>query len=214
MANPIFEQFVKYARDPDSCGYERPPEIPCANCDGELVFTGLNHLGTVAFIECNGGCHQAYVVSAGRVERSPDLNERRVVKTAAPSTPVAAPVKSSCPHCGADVPDVAKWVADGRRHQGCLGSEFDRLRAEREEAQAEAAVLRQALIAIDHFAGSKVEGGPYSPEREKTLSAICGLAQGAYLRAGAGKTLLDEVKHLRNVERALDNVIALVRSVR
>lgn len=213
MANPIFEQFVKYARDPDSCGFERPPEIPCARCDGDLVFTGLNTTGTAAFLDCNGECRQCYMVSAGRVERDPDFGQRRVVKTEAPTTPVASPVKFSCPHCGADVPDVAKWVADGRRHQGCLGSEFDRLRAEREEAQAESAVLRQALIAIDHFAGSKVEGGPYSPEREKTLSAICGLAQGAYLRAGAGKALLDEVKHLRDVERSLQSFYTLIRSL-
>lgn len=85
------------------------------------------------------------------------------------------------------VPHGSKWClacyAEMARAHDADKATIARLESALAASQAECARKTEALIRIDHFAGSKIEGGPFSEEREKTLTEICGIAQRAYLTA-------------------------------
>jgi hypothetical protein len=59
----------------------------------------------------------------------------------------AKPV-GQCPRCGANIWDLSKWVADGKAHPDCLGSDHARLAAERDLLRAENARLRDAAVSL------------------------------------------------------------------
>jgi hypothetical protein len=61
MAHEKFDDMVKYARDKEEDTNPFAPMVRmlCADCDSELVFTGLTRDGQTAIIKC--GCGLAYM---------------------------------------------------------------------------------------------------------------------------------------------------------